>query len=102
MSLSDVFEEMKQRYKKGVIDAPISFYFSLGEGPGQKWLMKLTPEACEVTEGKGDADVFLKTSEDRFHKLITGKWTPGAMDFMRKKISSNDPLKLKVLKDCFT
>ena len=100
-ALKDAFEQMKGRYKPGVIDGPMTFYFSLGDGPGKKWTMKLTPEACVIEEGKSDADVFLKTDEDRFVKLLTGKWTPGAMDFMRKKISSNDPMKLKVLKDCF-
>lgn len=100
-AIKDAFDAMKARYKPGVIDAPMSFYFSLGDGEGQKWTMKLTPESCEVMEGKSDADVFLKTDEDRFLKLLTGKWKPGAMDFMRKKISSNDPMKLKLLKDCF-
>ena len=63
----------------------------------------MTPDSCEVTEGKTEAsaDVFLKTSEEHFLKLIRGEWTPGAMDFMKGTIKSNDPFKLKLLKDCF-
>ena len=69
---------------------------------GQKWNMTVGPDACEVGQGKLDgADVFLKTSEDKFLDLLAGKWKPGVMDFMRGKIKSNDPTKLTVLKDCF-
>ncbi|RMG08992.1 MAG: hypothetical protein D6731_20730 [Planctomycetota bacterium] len=80
----------------------MTFYFSLGEGPGQKWTVRLTPTECSAEQGKAEnADCFLKTSEERFLKLLAGKWTPGVMDFMSGKIKSNDPTKLKLLKDCF-
>jgi putative sterol carrier protein len=101
-ALAKTFSAMKDRYKTGVIDSPVTFYFSLGDGPGQKWLVKLTPDACEAEEGKGDADCFLKTSEELFLKLIQGEWVPGIMDFMSGKIKSNDPTKLTLLKDCFS
>jgi long-chain acyl-CoA synthetase len=100
--LSNAFNAMKDRYKTGVIDEPVTFYFSLGEAEGQKWLVKLSPDSCEVEQGKGDADCFLKTSEELFLKLIRGQWTPGVMDFMSGKIKSNDPTRLSLLKDCFT
>jgi long-chain acyl-CoA synthetase len=101
-ALAKAFEDLKGRYKTGKIDAPMTFYFSLGDDPGQKWTAKLTPDSCEVEQGKSeDADVFLKVSEERFLKLLRGEWTPGVMDFMSGKIKSNDPTKLTVLKDCF-
>ena len=79
-----------------------SIYFSLGEEDGQKWTVRLTPEACEVTPGKQDgADVVLKTSEELFLKLLAGEWKPGLMDFMSGKIKSNDPTRLVVLVECF-
>ena len=69
----------------------------------QKWVMEIGPESCEITPGKADnADIFLKTSEELFLKLLVGEWTPGIKDFMMGKIKSNDPTKLTVLKDCFT
>ena len=99
--LDKLFNDMTGRYKPNVIEEPISFYFSLGEQEGQKWFLELTPEQAQVRPGKGDADVFLKTSEDRFLSMIRGEWKPGIMDFMKRTITSNDPLKLQVLKDCF-
>ena len=96
-ALAKAFEELQSRYKPGKIDQPLTFYFSLGDDPGQKWTAKLSPEACEVEAGKtDDADCFLKVSEELFLKLIRGEWTPGAMDFMSGKIKSNDPTKLKL------
>ena len=101
--IKSVFEEMKKHFVENAVDQEITFYFSLGEGPGEKWTLKVTPSACEFKEGKPekDADCFLKTSSDLFIDMITGKYTPGTMDFMRGKIKSNDPFKLKVLKDVF-
>jgi long-chain acyl-CoA synthetase len=102
-ALTKAFEEFKARFKPGVIQQPTTFYFSLGDEEGQKWILKLAPESCEIDPGKTtNADVVLKTSEELFLKLITGKWTPGVMDFMRGKIKTNDPEKLTLLKDCFT
>jgi putative sterol carrier protein len=102
-ALSDAFESMKKRYKPANLKAAQkTFYFSLGDAPDQKWVMTLTPQACEVKPGKVDnADVVLKTSEELFLKLIRGEWVPGAMDFMRGKIKANDIDGLKLLKDCF-
>ena len=101
-ALTDTFNTMKERYKPGVLAQPTTFYFSLGENEGQKWVMRLTPQDISVEPGKtSDADVMLKTSEERFLKMVRGEWTPGVMDFMRGRIKSNDPTKLQMLKDCF-
>ena len=101
-TLKAVFEDLQARYKPGVLQETLSFYFSLGDSPGQKWSAILGPELCEVQPGKLEgADVFLKTSEDLFVALIRGEYKPSMMDFMSKKISSNDPFKLTALKDCF-
>lgn len=101
-ALADAFENLKNRFKPNKISETMTFYFSLGDADGQKWNMKVSPDSCEVQQGKLDgADVFLKTSEDKFLDLLAGKWKPGVMDFMRGKIKSNDPTKLTVLKDCF-
>lgn len=102
-ALSDAFDSMKKRYKPASLKAAQkTFYFSLGDAPDQKWIMTLTPQGCDVKQGKSDAaDVVLKTSEDLFLKLIRGEWIPGAMDFMRGKIKTNDIDGLKLLKDCF-
>mgnify|MGYP002636650947 CR=1 FL=1 len=101
-TLKAVFEDLQSRYQAGVLEESLSFYFSLGDDEGQKWSARMTPEGCEVIAGKiENADVFLKTSEELFVQLIRGEYKPSMMDFMSKKISSNDPLKLTALKDCF-
>ena len=57
-ALTQAFQDLTNRYKPNVLEAPLSIYFSLGEEDGQKWTVRLTPEACEVTPGKQDgADV---------------------------------------------
>lgn len=101
-ALATAFEDMKRRFKTGVFTQPTTFYFSLGDGPGQKWVVKADAESCEISQGQTEAaDCFLKTSEELFLKLLRGEWTPGVMDFMRGKIKSNDPTKLTLLKDAF-
>ena len=103
-NLRAVFGEMEKRFKKGSVPQETAFYFSFGDGPGEKWTLRLGPEKCEVKEGKHveNADCVLKTSPDLFLKMVRGEWTPGAMDFMRGKIKANDIEGLKLLKDCFT
>jgi putative sterol carrier protein len=101
-ALVDLFDGMTKRFKKGVLDKSMTFYFSLGDAEGQKWILNVSPTECSAKPGKTDkADVILKTSEELFLKLIKGEWVPGTMDFMRGKIKSNDPFALKVLKDAF-
>lgn len=101
-ALVDAFEKLKSRYKPNIVKKPTTFYISLGDAPDQKWVMTLTADSCVAAPGKTEnADVILKTSEDLFVKLIRGEWIPGAMDFMRGKIKTNDIDGLKLLKDCF-
>jgi putative sterol carrier protein len=101
--LKTLFTEMEKRFKPNAIEKDTTFYFSLGEGPGEKWTLAVGPSNCKFTEGKpnGDADCFLKMSSDLFIDMIKGKYTPGMMDFMKGKVKSNDPLRLKALKDVF-
>jgi long-chain acyl-CoA synthetase len=101
-ALVDAFEKLKKAYKPSVVKKPTTFYISLGDAPDQKWVMTLNAEGMTAAPGKTDnADVVLKTSEDLFVKLIHGQWVPGAMDFMRGKIKTNDIDGLKLLKDAF-
>lgn len=101
-ALADAFEGMKKRFKPNVAPKETTFYFSLGDAPDQKYVVKVSAQECTVAQGKSDAaDVVLKTSEELFLKLLKGEWVPGAMDFMRGKIKTNDPAGLQLLKDCF-
>ena len=97
--LQAAFDELSSRFEAGKVDEPIVFYFSIGE---EKWTMTIEPDGVHVQEGKiENADVFLKTDKERFLKMLKGEYMPGAMDFMSGKVKSNDPFKLKVLREVF-
>ena len=99
-SIRKVFSEIEKRYKKGVLERDTTFYFTLGDGPGEKWTVKLGKEACEVKEGKHteNADCVVKTSPAFLLKMVSEGYVPSAMDFMWGKIKSNDPYRLEDLK----
>lgn len=101
--LKMVFDEMVKRFKKGKAPRAMSFYFSLGEGQGEKWTLFISKDSCEAKEGKhtDNADCVLKTSKDMFMKMIAGQYTPGVRDFMSGKVKSNDPMLLKTLTEVF-
>ncbi len=100
-----VFEGMPGRFQKGAIDRELSFYFSLGDGPGEKWTVVAGPEKCEVKEGKTveNASCVLKCSGDFFLKMVRDGYTPGVTDFVGfwAKAKSNDPMLLGELKKAF-
>lgn len=103
--LRAVFDGMPGKFQKGAVAKSTSFYFSLGDGPGEKWTVTVGPDKCEVKEGKpaSDADCVLKTSGDFFLKMVRDGYTPGATDFMGPwaKAKSNNPLLLADLKKAF-
>ena len=103
VDLKAVFADLQKRFKPGVLEKEQVVYFSLGDGPGMKWTMWVGPEKMEVKEGKAvdNADNFIKTSADLFAQMLTGKYKPGAMDFMRGKISAKDPFALQGLFKAF-
>jgi hypothetical protein len=99
----EVFESMQEHFIPGMIDKDMSFYFSLGEGPGEKWTVYVGPKTCKVDEGKTteNADCVLKTSSDMFLNMVLEGYTPGVMDFTRGRIKSNNPEALKSFREAF-
>lgn len=95
-----IFEDMPAHFKKGALEEELSFYFSLGD---EKWTVKIGPKKCSVTEGKTteNADCVLKTSPQFFRRMVLEGYVPGMLDFTTGKVKSNDPFKLKALKDAF-
>ncbi|MCW8139488.1 MAG: SCP2 sterol-binding domain-containing protein [Planctomycetota bacterium] len=101
-ALVDAFEHLKRVYKPNVVSKQTVFYVSLGDAADQKWIMTLTPAECTAVPGKTEAaDVVLKMAENDFVRMVKGDWVPGALDFMRGKIKTNNVEGLKLLKDCF-
>ncbi len=101
--LIKIFNGLNERFKTNQVQEDTIFYFSLGEGTGEKWTVTVGPDRCEIKEGKQSeqADCFLETSADLFIKMIEGTYQPGITDFMSGKVKSNDPMKLKLLLKVF-
>jgi putative sterol carrier protein len=100
--LETTLEGLKKRFRPGAVDKTITYYLSLGEGPGDKWTVKIGPSAVELAPGKPDnADCVLKTSAALFQRMVTGDWRPGVMDFMTGKIKTSDIERLKLLQAAF-
>ncbi len=101
--LRRVFEQLPGRFRKGALGRDLSYYFSFGDAPGEKWTVVVGPERCEVKEGRHveKADCVLKTTPDFFLRMVREGYEPGFLDFARGKIKSNDPILLRDLKSAF-
>jgi long-chain acyl-CoA synthetase len=100
--LDSTLAALKQRFKPGQMDRPTIYYLSLGDAPGEKWTVTVTPAACDYAAGKPEnADCVLKTSAALFAKLVDGSWKPGVMDFMSGKIKTSDVGRLQLLQKAF-
>ena len=90
-SLQTTLESLRARYKPSVIDRETVYYLSLGDGPGDKWTVTLTPTDCSLAPGRvGNADCVLKMRAPIFVRLLDGSFKPGALDFMTGKIKTSD------------
>ncbi len=91
--LAAVFGRLEKRFVSGAVKKPLSFYFSLGEGPESKWSLQLDSGRCRFQPGrpaKGRADCVLKTSTQIFMKIVNESYTPSVAEFMSGKVKSND------------
>ncbi|MEI8256241.1 MAG: 1-acyl-sn-glycerol-3-phosphate acyltransferase, partial [Deltaproteobacteria bacterium] len=99
-----LFDELEKRFKPGAIDAPVSFYFTLGNEPEAKWTVRVSPEGCSVVLGKpegGSADCVLKTSPEIFTRIVREGFQPGVPEFMSGAIKSNDVTLLETFQKAF-
>lgn len=100
VDLPSLLRALPDRYYAHRITAPQTVYLSVGS---HKYTLRLTPDACEVLDGKPDtdADLVLKTTEALFDKMVVRGKLPGPIDVARGKVKTNDPLALKKLRDLF-
>jgi long-chain acyl-CoA synthetase len=89
-SLEPVFRELADRFLKGSVESPVSFYFSLGGG--ERWTIQITRDSCEVAPGKvvDPADCVLKTSPEIFRRIVREAYTPTPAEFMSGMFKSNN------------
>ncbi len=99
-TIPEIFRLMPARYRKGLLAAPRTYYFSVGD---HRYSVRLTPEGCTVEEGNtlGAADVVLKTTPEIFARLVIQGGIPGMLDVARGRFKTNDPARLQELKKLF-
>ncbi|MBB5347072.1 hypothetical protein JWG42_06330 [Desulfoprunum benzoelyticum] len=98
--LEEIFERLPEVFVPGVVDAPVSFYFTLGE---TKRTVVVSPDACRVETGKTveNADCVCKTSPEFFLRIWQDDYRPGMKDFFSGTIKSNNPGALQSFLRCF-
>lgn len=98
--LEGVFEELERRFDPSAVEAPLSFYFALGE---DRWTLRMTPDSCDVARGKlvDSADCVLKTSPDTFRRIVREAYTPTPQEFMTGQIKTNNVAHLLTFQKVF-
>ena len=74
-SVREFFEGLEARVDPSKTDGMNNSYVFDIEGAGQ-WKVDVDDGAVSVTEGGGDADVTISTSEETFEKIIAGEQNP--------------------------
>ena len=98
--VDSIFATLPDAYVAGVVDKPMTFYFSLGN---TKQTVHLAPDHCLVEEGKtvDTADCVCKTDGDFFVSIWNDGYRPGMGDFLSGKIKSNNPSALQLFLQAF-
>lgn len=95
-----LFGELPGRFRPQSLEAPVTWYFSMGEGENQKWTVTADADRVEVRAGKppgGKADCVIKTSGGMVTKIIREAYAPEVSEFMGGDIKTNDiPLLMKL------
>ena len=94
--LVTLFGELESKFRPGnpaSAGRSISWYFTLGGAPMDKWTVKVDGAKCEIKVGKPDggaADCVLKTTPEIFSKIVREAYTPSPAEFLSGAIKSND------------
>jgi len=98
--LEEIFSGLPASFVPGIVTAPVTFYFTLGE---IKRTVHIAPETCRVESGKtvDNASCVCKTSPEFFLRIWQENYRPGMKDFLSGTIKSNDPGLLQVFLRCF-
>ena len=98
--LAGVFAELEERFVSGAVQAPVSYYFSIGD---ERWTVRATGQDVEISRGKtvDVADCVLKTTPGAFERIVREAWIPGASDFVSGQIKTNNVAHLLTLQKLF-
>jgi long-chain acyl-CoA synthetase len=88
-SLQSVFSELEERFVRGSVTAPVSYYFSLGS---ERWTVRVNHDSCRVQPGKAVevADCVLKTSPSMFRRIVHDAYSPSPSEFISGQVKSNN------------
>lgn len=86
--IQQIFDTMPSRYKPGILENTLHYYFSIG---GNKWTVTLTPETCSVASGKTieNADCVVKADPKVFADLVIRGRQPGPLAIARGKFKTS-------------
>jgi hypothetical protein len=98
--LSALFDELGARFRKGVTDRPLSYYFALD---AERWTVQVDRDSCSIRAGKhvDPADCVLKTSSAIFTRIVREHYTPSAAEFLSGSVKSNNVPALLTFKKLF-
>ncbi|MDR3630254.1 MAG: hypothetical protein P4L42_07950 [Desulfocapsaceae bacterium] len=96
--MEEIFGQLPRLYRAGLVETPISYYFSLDD---VKKSIVLTPAGCSVADGRTEADCVCKTTKEFFLKIWNDGYRPGMKDFLSGMIKSNNPGALRVFLQSF-
>jgi putative sterol carrier protein len=74
-SVKEFFDGLADRVEEGKTAGMNNSYVFDIEGAGT-WTVKVADGAVSVTEGAGDADCTISTSEENFMKIVRGEQNP--------------------------
>ena len=92
--LTELFGELEKRFEPEGLKDPVSFYFTLGDGPECKWTVKVGPGTCNIFNGKpegGKADCVFKADLPMFTRIVREHYIPQVSEFLDGTVKSNDP-----------
>jgi putative sterol carrier protein len=75
MSAREFFETLESRVDPAKTAGMSNSYLFDIDGAG-KWKVDVKDGAVNVSEGEGDADVTISTSEETFEKMVSGEQNP--------------------------
>ncbi|MCB9548228.1 MAG: AMP-binding protein [Myxococcales bacterium] len=91
--LVSLFEELPGKLLTEKLKKPLTWYFSIGDGPDGKWTLVAEAGGAHAYAGRppgGKADCVLKTDERTFLRICTESYIPAPAEFMNGTVKTND------------
>lgn len=91
--LAVIFAELGAKLLPEKLKKPLTWYFSIGDGPEGKWTVVAEPGGAHAYQGRppgGKADCVLKTDERTLIRICTESYIPSPAEFMDGRVKTND------------